>query len=176
MDHIPKLTMRIILAMVLAFGTAQISSAMDGPDAVELNALAELYGPVNFDHTMHTDIAGDCAVCHHHTTGTPPQDPRCAKCHAKSGPADEVACQSCHAAKRFEAEYLNKLAADNTIYHVDRLGLKAAYHQRCMGCHEESGAPNGCQDCHTRNDAGDKVFHAGQYAPPPSAHKAKEGH
>jgi hypothetical protein len=153
--------------LTLFFSPMQPCAAMEGPDMVEIDILAQLYEPVAFDHLMHVDAAeGNCATCHHHTTGTPVEDENCIKCHANSGEADEVACQGCHAAKRFDADYLKKIEEDNTLYHVDRMGLKGAYHTKCMNCHNEMGAPTGCQDCHARTEAGDKVFHAGAYAPP----------
>lgn len=151
--------------------------AMEGPDNLTIDQLAQLYEPVAFDHAMHVEVAEkNCAKCHHHTTGMPPVDESCIKCHKKSGPADEVACQGCHPANRFEADYLKKLDDDKTIYHTGKVGLKAAYHLKCLGCHKEMGAPTGCQDCHPRNDAGDKFFHAGQYAPPAGQAVAPGGH
>ena len=104
------------------------------------------------------------------------EDENCMRCHAESSATDEIACQECHSSNRFEAEYLNKIDADNTLYHRDKVGLKAAYHIRCMNCHEEMGVANGCQDCHSRTDAGDKFFHAGSYAPPESDKPAGGGH
>ena len=166
MDHITKLLMGFLFLLTLFLSSLQPCRAMEGPDSVDIDSLSQLFDPVTFDHTMHVDIASSCATCHHQTTGDPVEDPNCVRCHADSGPADSVACQDCHSAKRFEADYLKKLAEDNTIYHVDKVGLKAAYHLRCMSCHEEMGAPNGCQDCHTRTDAGDKFYHEGKYAPP----------
>lgn len=173
MDQFKKLSTGFIITMILTLSPLLNCEAMEGPDSVELDSLAQFYEPVNFDHVMHVEAAGnDCATCHHHTTGTPVTDANCARCHEKSGEADEVSCQGCHPANRFAAEYLEKLAADNKIYHIGKVGLKAAYHLRCIGCHEEVGAPTGCQECHPRNDAGDKMFHAGQYAPPPGKKKA----
>jgi len=162
-----------LVTLALASSPAIVCQAGEGPDSVELNALAYLYEPVSFDHAMHEGIASSCAVCHHHTTGTPVENPNCARCHADSKGADVVACRDCHAEKRFEAEYMKSLAANNMLYHVDKVGLKAAYHLNCMGCHETMGAPTGCQDCHPRNDAGDKMFRSGQYTPPKQA--ASEG-
>lgn len=174
MDQL-KIALGLILTVILSFGSLTDCRAMEGPDSVELDSLAQLYEPVAFDHAMHVEATEqNCATCHHHTTGTPVVDKNCARCHANSGEADQVACQECHPAKRFEAEYLNQLASDNTLYHVGKVGLKAAYHLKCLGCHEEAGAPTGCQDCHKRNDAGDKLFHAGQYAPAPG--KKSAGH
>jgi hypothetical protein len=126
---------------------------------------------------MHEEVVdGQCGVCHHHTLGTEVVDQNCAKCHAESAATDEISCPECHAVKRFEAEYLTKLSSDESVYHIDRLGLKAAYHTRCYNCHAEMGAATGCQDCHARNDAGDKFFHAGKYAPPEGAKPAGGEH
>lgn len=167
MNQILKVSLGIISMMVMGLYPYANCPAMEGPDTVEIDALANLYAPVSFDHVMHVDVAGgNCATCHHHTTGTPVTDPNCIRCHANSGEKDDVACQDCHPIKRFDADYMKKLDQDKTIYHVGKVGLKAAYHLRCMQCHTEMGAPNGCQDCHARNDAGDKIFHAGKYAPP----------
>lgn len=177
MTRTTQFIMGFIALSALLFGPLHPCAAMEGPDTVEIDALAQLYEPVVFDHVMHVEVAeGSCATCHHHTTGTPVEDAECAKCHAKSGPADEVACQECHAANRFAADYLKKLDDDNKLYHTDKIGLKGAYHIRCMGCHEEMGAPNGCQDCHARTEAGDKIFHAGNYAPPENAKATQGGH
>jgi hypothetical protein len=169
MDHITKLLIGFLFLLTLFFGQLQPSramDAMDAPDTVEIDSLSQLFEPVTFNHAMHLDVADSCATCHHHTTGTPVKDPNCVRCHANSGPADTVACRDCHAAKRFEADYLNKLDEDNKIYHVDKVGLKAAYHIRCLNCHKEMGAPEGCEDCHARTEAGDQFYHEGKYAPP----------
>jgi hypothetical protein len=178
MRQTTKFLMGFMILLALCFSPLPLCKAMEGPEMVEIDSLAQLYEPVIFDHAMHVDVTeGSCATCHHHTTGDTVEDINCVKCHADSGPADEVSCQGCHAAKRFDADYLKKMAEDYTLYHTDKVGLKAAYHLRCMGCHEEMGAGNGCQDCHPRNDAGDKIFHAGSYAPPENAQTSHgEGH
>lgn len=151
--------------MLIATGNCQ---AMDGPDSIELNTLAELYEPVLFDHAMHVEATGEnCAECHHHTTGMPATDNNCARCHDNSEGAEEVTCQGCHSSQRFEADYLRTMEENNMLYHTDKIGLKAAYHLKCMTCHQEMDAPNGCQDCHVRNKNGDKFFHSGRYAPIP---------
>ena len=178
MEQVPKYLIATTMLMVLCFYPLNKVHAIEeeGPESVVIDALAQLYDPVEFDHAMHEEATdSNCSVCHHHTLGTPIEDENCARCHANSGPADEVSCQGCHTANRFEADYLKQLEADSTIHHRDRIGLKAAYHIRCMNCHAEMGAPNGCQDCHTRNDAGDKFFHAGSYAPPKSSKTSQGG-
>lgn len=168
MNQFLKFYIGCIAVMAVSVIFSGYCEAMEGPDEVVLDSLAQYYEPVSFDHAMHVEATEEnCSVCHHHTTGTPPNEERCLKCHKNSGEADVVACQDCHVADPFDAEYLKKIEADHTLHHDDKVGLKGAYHLRCMGCHEEMGAPVGCQECHARNDAGDKVFHAGQYTPPP---------
>lgn len=178
MERIPKYPLIAVTAMLLCFlslGTNTVAG--EGPEEVVIESLAQLYEPVVFDHAMHEEITeGQCAVCHHHTLGTELIDPNCMRCHAESGGTDKISCPECHVIKRFDAEYLNELSAEDTLYHRDRLGLKGAFHTRCMNCHEEMGAPNGCQDCHARTDAGDKFYHAGSYSPPKSDKPAGEEH
>lgn len=179
MEQIPKCLMWTVAAMILCFSAygATIAEAGDGPDEVIIDTLTQLYEPVYFDHAMHEEVAdSNCSICHHHTLGTEIEDANCLRCHADSDGADEISCQGCHAVNRFGADYLNNLSADDTLYHQDRLGLKAAFHMRCMNCHEEMGAPNGCQDCHARTDTGDKFFHAGSYTPPKSGKPAGKSH
>lgn len=178
MEQIPKYLLGGVAAILLCFCShGTIACAGEGPEEVILDSLSQLYEPVFFDHSMHEEVAeGNCAVCHHHTLATGVLDENCAACHANSTGSDMISCADCHAVKRFDAEYLNKLSEDNSLNHRDRLGLKAAYHTRCLNCHAEMGAPTGCQDCHTRTDAGDKFFHAGSYTPPEGAKPAGEGH
>lgn len=157
------LTSAVCLLIGLPFGQ---SLAEEGPAEVTLDTLAQYYEPVIFDHNMHVSVTGnDCAICHHHTADGKVDDDNCRRCHANSGKSDKVACRECHSAKRFEAEYLAAMEQNNTLYHVGKPGLKGAYHQKCLGCHKEMGAPEGCSDCHVRNDLGDQLFRAGQYAP-----------
>lgn len=145
-------------------------SRADGPEIVVLDNLSKYYEPVEFDHEMHVGLieSNECAICHHHTLGTPVLDPICLRCHASSEEADFVACRDCHPAKRFSAEYLASLEEDVNLFHVEKPGFQGAIHQCCMGCHEENDAPTGCEDCHARTDDGEKFYHSGKYAPKPS--------
>jgi hypothetical protein len=142
-------------------------NAADGPEMVELGSLTQYYEPVQFDHELHVGMieSNECAICHHHTLGTPVMDPVCQRCHASSGEADFVACRDCHPAKRFSAEYLAVLEEDINLFHLEKPGLQGAFHQNCLECHKEYGAPTGCQDCHVRLEEGDKFFYSGAYAP-----------
>lgn len=178
MEQIPKYLLGAVAALLLCFpASGTIAVAGDGPDEVTIDLLAQHYEPVEFPHAMHEEVVdGECAVCHHHTLGTGVVDESCAECHAESGATDEISCQECHAAKRFDAEYLKQLSEDTPLHHIDRLGLKAAYHTRCLNCHAEMEVATGCQDCHMRTEAGDKFFHAGKYAPPEGAQPPGGGH
>ena len=178
MEQIPKKLLSTVVAMLLCLSLCGTNAlAGEGPDEVIIDSLAQLYEPVNFDHAMHEEfVEGNCSFCHHHTLGTEITDENCMRCHADSEGTAQIACQGCHSQKRFDAEYLNKLSENETLYHRDPLGLKGAYHARCMNCHEEMGAPNGCQDCHARTDVGNKFYHAGSYSPPKSDKPAHGEH
>lgn len=151
------------------------SQAKAPPDTLVLDALANLYEKVNFDHAKHIMLVKDCADCHHHTAGTMAQNPNCVRCHKNSGATANVACRGCHLVQPFSAEALR--GKSRTAYHNDIPGLKGAYHQACSGCHARMGGPTGCQDCHTRTKKGDAYFSAGAYAPPqPHGEKKHGGH
>ena len=146
--------------------------AMEPPDSIKIDVLSNLFQGVEFNHQMHVDLAQDCSVCHHHTTGTGTVNPDCAKCHNTMEEQATVACGDCHLADPFSAAALQEKEAANR-YHVDVYGLKGAYHRNCMGCHEKMDGPTGCQDCHARTDAGDAFYHSGKYAPPPAQAQAE---
>ncbi|KAF0219618.1 MAG: hypothetical protein FD174_1873 [Geobacteraceae bacterium] len=133
------------------------------PDSINLDSLAQLYEKVKFDHAKHIKLTKDCSDCHHHTTGTLFEDRNCIRCHRNSGETKTVACKGCHLSQPFSAATLRE--KNLNTYHLDKPGLKGAYHLSCMGCHEKNGGPTGCQDCHPRNKEGDKFYNAGEYAP-----------
>jgi hypothetical protein len=167
----PTLT-HLLLGMLLCgllFAVNSSAATDQGPDQVKLDRLVNLFDGVNFDHAAHVEIAGDCATCHHHTTGGGATGERCERCHAQSPKSAEVACHSCHVAEPFTAAQLEQKASDRYQYHVDKPGLKAAYHWNCLGCHEDSGGPTGCEDCHARNATGEAFYHSGASAPQASA-------
>ncbi len=157
MRHTLKLLVIGFAGLVLAGGAL----AGDAPDEVELGVLSELYEPVVFDHAGHEDLADSCGQCHHHTVGTAPESEKCATCHDAGDPGPSVACVDCHVTDPFTAETIEAAANSPDWYHVDKPGLKGAFHRACLGCHEETGAPAGCTDCHARTPAGDRFFSAG---------------
>lgn len=146
-------------------------SAMDAPETITIDTLAKLYEPVEFDHQLHVDLAEDCSVCHHHTTGTGTTDLYCAKCHGQFEVLERVSCADCHSAESFSAESIHRQSKVD-IFHIDMNGLMGAYHQNCLGCHKEMDGPTGCQDCHSRTEAGDEFYHAGEFAPQAPAQTA----
>ncbi len=163
-----RLTKWMLLAGVLLL-PALPAAAEDFPQTVEIATLAEYYEPVIFDHAMHIDLAEDCSTCHHQTTGTPMQDANCGRCHHQPQSTSAATCGQCHSPEPFSADALRAKEMDANRYHRDKPGLKAAYHQNCLGCHAETGGPTGCQDCHPRTAAGDAFFHAGAHAPTAAA-------
>ncbi len=162
------------LGVLLLFLVLSVSCyAMDYPDEVEIDSLANLYEGVVFDHAMHVDATENCSECHHHTTGTGVVNEYCAKCHEGNVEMDTVSCQDCHSADPMSAENLHK-TQKGYVYHDDKPSLKAAYHLKCLGCHREVDGPTGCEDCHAKTDAGEKFYHSGKYAPEEGANKHGE--
>ncbi len=162
----------IVLTALLGVAGQAVAATTEAPGEVTLDRLQNLYAAVTFDHAAHVEIAGDCATCHHHTTGDGAGGERCNRCHAASPKSANVACGSCHEVDPFSAVQLERQADDRHQYHVDKPGLKAAYHWNCLGCHQDSGGPTGCNDCHARNAQGDKLFYSGAYAPQAAQTKA----
>ncbi len=158
------------LAAILAMAIPLSQPITAIGEGIEISSLSDLYEPVSFDHDMHIEaLEENCTLCHHHTAGTPAEGPRCITCHANSGEADSPLCADCHVAEPFSAANLEKNRNTPNLYHQVKPGLMAAYHQNCLSCHQEMGAPTGCQDCHTLTDKGEKFYNTGKYAPAQSA-------
>ncbi len=147
--------------------------AMDYPDEIEIDNLANLYEAVVFDHAMHVDATDGCADCHHHTTGTEVSNEYCVKCHDDEVEMDVVACLDCHSADPVSADNLHN-PKPGYFYHNDKPNLKAAYHLNCIGCHQEVDGPIGCEDCHAKTEAGDKFYRSGKFAPEEVAHSSEQ--
>lgn len=169
-----EMIMAIVAALVLLTSSMCFGSGI--PDRITINGIEKYYKPVSFDHAGHINKLKDCGLCHHHTTGAQVSDPNCARCHKNSGAQATVSCKGCHKVDPFSSESLQKDKQQRPpFYHLDKPGLKGAYHLSCLGCHQKMGAPTGCQDCHKRNDSGDAIFHSGSYAPPAPT-KSKNSH
>ncbi len=85
----------------------------------------DLYGPVRFMHLKHAAEVHDCLVCHHYRP--------------KAEHASETTrCSACH------QQPFNPAVPG-------RLGLKAAYHQKCIECHKKrERGPVDCKGCHEK--------------------------
>jgi hypothetical protein len=118
------------------------------PEVVELDHIGDIYEKVIFNHAMHMDVA-TCATCHHHSPYAPPINPDCLPCHNDSLHVDTFICKDCHAINPGIASKIPP-AEMKKIYHLYTAGLKRAFHQQCMGCHEEMDVPNECNDCHLK--------------------------
>jgi hypothetical protein len=160
-----------VMTLALGFGPAAVGLGMEVPASLSLNTLAQYYEGVAFDHALHLDVTSDCAVCHHHTTGTPVQEGSCSKCHPGGEARAKVACSDCHPREPFAAGFLQAKKVDSQRYHNDQLGLKGAYHQNCLGCHRQMDGPTGCQDCHALNQQGEALMRTGGFTPKTTAAK-----
>ena len=110
----------------MGLGVGDITHSYFLLDSPVISKREDHYKPVRFMHTKHAADIQDCALCHHFR----PADPE-----AK----ETTRCSACH------QEPFNP-------QHPDRLGLKAAYHQRCMDCHQEMAkGPVDCIGCHAKN-------------------------
>ncbi len=92
----------------------------DGPDTVTIDQLADIYGPVEFDHIGHAkwcELGNGCVDCHHVDIDGLSS---CGECHESSPVRKDLRVPS----------------------------LKAVYHLNCMGCHLDWGHENACQYCH----------------------------
>jgi hypothetical protein len=95
-------------------------------DSPIIKKTEDLYGPVRFKHSKHAAQLKDCALCHHHRPldAKAKETTRCSACHQESFRVDQP----------------------------ERLGLKAAFHQQCTGCHQDmQKGPADCLGCHRKN-------------------------
>lgn len=167
------LTITLLIGITVFLGGFPVHAA-DPPAKVKIERLTKYFAPVEFDHASHVEMIGGCTECHHHTTGTEPSNAECVRCHGGGKKSASVACQDCHAAEPFSAAYVREQVADRFLYHLDKPGLKGAYHMNCVGCHRDSGGPVDCADCHARTDAGEQLYRTGKYSPKPG--HAAAGH
>ena len=100
------------------------------------------YEPVRFMHSKHAALVNDCSRCHHARP-------------AEANASETVRCSACHQ-EAFKPKF------------PERLGLKAAYHIQCMGCHEEEKkGPVDCLGCHLKNpvDHSERIALSGDPSP-----------
>lgn len=139
--------------------------AADVPDRVRIDTLEQYYGKVWFNHAAHIKTLKDCGVCHHHTTGALVTSPNCVRCHGTSGATTVVSCKGCHLARPFESAAIREQERNPLVYHLDKPGLKGAYHLGCLGCHKNMKGPTGCRDCHDLKKEGEALYRVGASAP-----------
>jgi len=105
----------------------KLTPRMQPPDTVVIDVLEDLYGPTKFPHKKHLHMASttfDCAECHHYT---PPN---------VNSP---VPCKDCHSPYEMRQD-------------IELVGLKAAYHRRCLTCHAQWSNNTNCELCHVSKD------------------------
>ncbi|MGE4504484.1 MAG: tetrathionate reductase family octaheme c-type cytochrome [Desulfovibrionaceae bacterium] len=116
----------------LGLGIEDIHYSLKVLESPLVNTYEDLYGPVRFMHAKHAaSLDGNCALCHH-------VSPEGADA-ATDRLSETVACRACHR-ESFDPRQ------------PERLGLKAAYHQQCMDCHEKMHeGPVDCTGCHRKH-------------------------
>lgn len=118
----------------------------DMPGTIVIKHVQDRYGPVTFDHTLHTTLAGSCGKCHHeHNEKT---NSTCSGCHSLTADKFKASathgfppCSSCH--------------GDYSPESPGMPGLKVALHKKCFECHlgigELGSSPKGCvKTCHAK--------------------------
>lgn len=152
----------LTLASLYLAGDWRASAPTTPPSHIELNELKGPYGPVGFHHEAHSAIAGGCKDCHHRQFGNLVS---CGLCHTEYVEREHfnhqlhenlAGCLSCHQVATM-AE-MRCSACHKTTYDLDRLhviGLKGAFHQQCLGCHQAVGLDVSCTACHEPIRSGD---------------------
>jgi len=115
----------------------------DLPEEVKISLLEDKYEPAVFPHhkvveRLMKEIKDNKIATHFHGN----EDALCQGCHHHSPIGIKPPlCESCHGAP-FDESYLG------------RPGLKGAYHQLCIGCHEimKIKDPTDCNICHKEKD------------------------
>ncbi len=122
-----------------------------------LNSGTDYYEPVRFSHRTHdVNVGSDCSVCHHRVSDDPAnrvgEDLK--EMHASIDVRIGGACADCHTdlkEKRFQKCSACHGVSNEPDYPA-RIGLKGAYHQQCIGCHQKQPAtvraPIDCRSCH----------------------------
>ncbi len=103
----------------------------DAPDEITIDDLENMYGPVQFPHKLHAEMAqmsGGCVTCHHYNTTS----------------LEILSCSDCHSEKRKRSD-------------ISKPDLKGAYHQLCLSCHREWSHKTECVSCHTPKTKGKNV-------------------
>jgi octaheme c-type cytochrome (tetrathionate reductase family) len=121
-----------------------------------LNVTTDYYEPARFTHISHDEhVDGDCGTCHHRFSLD--EEDRIGfdleEFHLEFDVHLGGPCSACHEMKMLTVQRCDSCHwFPNEPDDRSRLGLKGAYHQLCIGCHEGlSGrvrAPTDCKGCH----------------------------
>ena len=107
----------------MGIGIKDLSHTYFWLDSPSIKKNEDDYEPVRFMHGTHAAFIKDCSECHH----ARPTDP------AASETLRGIACH--------QEPFKDDLS--------DRIGLKAAYHVKCAGCHKKNNkGPVSCTGCH----------------------------
>jgi len=118
--------LRRISLMEKGISTKDINDVYFLLDSPIIKKREDHYGSVRFAHKRHATLINDCTECHHYR----PKD---------TSMSETTRCSACH------QESFNP---DNP----ERLGLKAAFHQQCIACHQnKQDGPVSCTGCHLKN-------------------------
>ncbi len=132
-------------AMPPEFGKTAQEEIMDKdiPEKVIIDKLSSQYDAVELPHRKIIDALMLGIKNNRLATGFHDgKDTICLGCHHNSPLGKTLSCADCH-----------KISSDDKD--LSRPGLKVAYHQQCIGCHDrmgiESPKSTGCVDCHKAN-------------------------
>jgi len=93
----------------------------EAPEGMVLDALADQYQGVRFNHKLHagmSEMNAGCSTCHHFCP--PGKIPPCGSCHS----------------------------VEASTQNLRQPSLKGAYHRQCMNCHREWSHETDCNICH----------------------------
>lgn len=95
------------------------------PDMVTIGSIGHWFSPVDFPHSMHAEITGDCESCHHFSDG------------------EAVACSTCHQ-EAFDASS-PEMPPINVAYHLNCVNChrEADAPIGCEDCHSRAALPEG---------------------------------
>jgi hypothetical protein len=121
LDEYPGVRRQKLIEM--GIGVQDLTRTCFWLDSPCIKKLGDEYEPVRFMHGTHAALLKDCSECHH----ARPADPTA---------GETVRCAACH-----QEPFQENLP--------ERIGLKAAYHLKCAGCHKkENKGPVSCTGCH----------------------------
>ncbi len=110
----------LILLLMIASGWSQ-QVDQDYPEIISIDALENIFYPVEFSHGIHARMEGmsdGCTVCHHYAEDD-----------------DYTGCAECHMDNPDEAS-------------LEEPTLNGAYHRSCLACHREWSNEQLCEACH----------------------------